>query len=62
MISDLAPKEEKKQWGERDVLSNSAVTHDDTFDSLHYLLKLRRGGEWCAGWEKGKGKNKMKPA
>lgn len=56
MISDLAQKK-KKQWGERDVLSNSAVTHDDTFDSLHYLLKLR-GGEWCAGWEKGKGKTR----
>lgn len=54
MISDLAQKK-KKQWGERDVLSNSAVTHDDTFDSLHYLLKLR-GGNGARGGKREKGK------
>lgn len=59
MISYLAQKK-KKQWGERDVLSNSAVTHDDTFDSLHYLLKLRGG--MVRGVGKGKRENKMEPA
>lgn len=54
MISYLAQKK-KKQWGERDVLSNSAVTHDDTFDSLHYLLKLR-GGNGARGGKREKGK------